>query len=131
MKKKLAIIIIFFFGLLISGIVINGTLETPKENYDEDVINDIMLSMLMPYISEAVYDYYGEPKQYALNDAKIILAERLPIGQFYFEIIIQVISFEGAHNPSYGLETITIRKDYSGINVINFKHEDYPIEDEK
>ncbi|MGG4392178.1 DUF3888 domain-containing protein [Priestia megaterium] len=40
------------------------------------------------------------------------------------QLTIQVESFEGAHNPPYGLETITFN--IPTTKVINYVHEDIP-----
>ena len=88
----------------------------------EKLYEDFLVSLLYPYISKGIDDYYGEPRQYM--DAKVLSIERLKEGQFYFKIVIQAITFVGPHNPPYGLETVTIQQDVHGIRVIDFKHED-------
>lgn len=86
--------------------------------------NDLLLSIFSPYIAKAIENYYGEPRQFDLWDAKIISIKRLEPGSFYFEITISVTTFKGPHNPPYGLETTTIRLDATGIHVVDFKHKD-------
>jgi hypothetical protein len=80
------------------------------------------LSLLDPYISDAVDKYYGYPKQYDLWDAKI-LNIRKTSESLEYEITVQVETFTGPHNPPRGIETVTILTSPMGTKVINFKHE--------
>lgn len=45
----------------------------------------------------------------------------------YYEVVIRVETFYGAHNPPYGLETMTF---YVGpldaVRLVNFDHQDEP-----
>jgi hypothetical protein len=41
-----------------------------------------------------------------------------------YEVVIQVETFEGPHNPPYGLETITFYVRYGQVELINFEHRD-------
>ena len=57
-------------------------------------------------------------------DGKILHIENLD-GKF--RIKISVTTFVGAHNPPYGIETITLTEDSAGIKVEDFNHEDEKI----
>jgi hypothetical protein len=89
----------------------------------EKLQTDLLLSIFSPYVATAIENYYGEPRQFDLWNAKILNIKRLKKGSFNFEIIISVKTFKGAHNPPYGLETTTIRVDDLGIHVIDFNHQ--------
>ncbi|MCW6089668.1 DUF3888 domain-containing protein [Clostridium sporogenes] len=82
------------------------------------------MRVFSPYIAKSIENYYGEPRQFDLWDAKIINIKQLGSESFNFEIIISVTTFKGAHNPPYGLETVTIKLDDSGTHIINFNHQD-------
>lgn len=84
--------------------------------------NDLLLRFSSPYIDSAIENYYGEPRQFDLWDAKIISIKRFEPESFNFETTISVTTFKGPHNPPYGLEVVTIRIDGNGIHVVNFKH---------
>ncbi|AVP62701.1 DUF3888 domain-containing protein [Clostridium sporogenes] len=86
--------------------------------------NDLLIRVFSPYIAKSIENYYGEPRQFDLWDAKIINIKQLGSESFNFEIIISVTTFKGAHNPPYGLETVTIKLDDSGTHIINFNHQD-------
>ncbi len=135
MRKKIIIINIFLiFMLVFNNNFCCTTHAIEKENFSNtDYINqvdspeklqkDLILSVFSPYIAKAIENYYGEPRQFDLWDAKILNIKRLNKGSFNFEIIISVTTFKGAHNPPYGLEITTIKIDDSGISVIDFKHQ--------
>ena len=42
--------------------------------------------------------------------------------KFEFDIVVQIITFTGAHNPPQGIETITIKTYPGETKVINFNH---------
>lgn len=54
-------------------------------------------------------------------DTKILEVTRLQSTQYHFRIKLQVTTFEGAHNPPYGIETITIVLD-DKTRVTQFEH---------
>lgn len=89
----------------------------------EKLQNDLLLRVFSPYIAKAIENYYGEPRQFDLWNAKISNIKRLHKGSFNFKIMISVTTFKGAHNSPYGLETITLKIDDLGIHVIDFQHQ--------
>ena len=86
-------------------------------------VTEQFLGMLFPYILEAIKEYYGENR--AFTNVKLLELKTTELGQYSFEAKVQVITFVGAHNPPFGLDTITLRKDLSEITVINFEHQIY------
>lgn len=118
MKKTLIVlssVLIFFFTSTL--IVYAQDLQDTRERK----IQEFLLMMLYPYIDQAIEEYYGKPKQY--EEAKIIDIKRLnQKGQYSFEIKVQVRTFEGPHNPPYGLETITMENDLSRIIITKLEH---------
>ena len=98
------------------------SIKSYRENHLK-IYEDYILSLLSIHISDSIEDYYGYAKLY--DSAKILKLIRLPEGEFCFKAVVQVRTFTGAHNPPYGLETIVIQNNlWSGINVIEFYHED-------
>jgi hypothetical protein len=90
--------------------------------------DDIIVSLLQPLISDAFYEYHGKNsgKEIGLWSSQIIEAKKLRLGQFYFEITIQFISYGDKSRPPFTLETITIRRDFEGVHVSDYKSEDLP-----
>jgi hypothetical protein len=72
-------------------------------------------------LSSEVDKYYGYPKQF---DFEKILSIKKHSYLNEYEIIIEVETFTGAHNPPYGKETITIVTSAMGTKVVNFKHDE-------
>lgn len=113
MKKSLLILITFL--TLFSPV----QAETVTEN-DIQLRDDVIFIMLYPLIQQELEKQYGEIKQ---NEcAKIIKIERLPIGTYIFNVTVQLITFEGAHDPPNDLVTITFSNEKSlEWHVIDFK----------
>lgn len=132
MKKQLFVLLGAIIFLFSSSMIA----PAQDEHYSQDIqvvrdtqdsrektIQDFLLAILSPYIDQAIEQYYGERKQYALYIAKIVDIRRFSEkGQFNFEIKVKVMTFEGPHNPPYGFETITIVNDSSKITVTKFEH---------
>lgn len=101
---------------------IREKLNKPKGDITKDDVKNIeefILSMLSPYIESAIKQYYGEFRQYM--GAGILSIEKY---EGKFKLKIRVETFVGSHNPPYGIESMIITKDQSGIKVQDFKHED-------
>ena len=105
-------------NLLLTSIDFTGN-PLPEYVFKDKLNQQLILSMLYPYIDEAVKNYYGEFRQYM--DAGI-----LNISQTKEEFIlkIRIETFVGPHNPPYGIDTLTINKNNGEIKVEEFKHED-------
>lgn len=81
-----------------------------------------LIQALSPSIYNAIAGYYGNTKLF--DSEKIISVKQTPEGSNVYIVKIQVTTFEGPHNPPYGIETVTLQVDASGISVINFQHKD-------
>ena len=119
MKKITYIVIAIAITFLINPSKIHAQSEQP----DYKLIYDTLLTTLEPSIQKEIINYYGYPKQYGLYDAKILSIIREPEGQFSFTVKVQVTTFEHAHDPPYGKETMTFKIDPFGVKTISFKHE--------
>lgn len=103
--------------------------DSESEQPDYKLIYDTLLTTLDPFIQKEIINYYGYPKQYGLYDAKILSINRHE-GQFGFITKVEVTTFEHAHDPPYGKETITFNIDPFGVKTISFKHEGDKLEKE-
>ena len=120
MKNKLCfVLLIFLFIILIQP---NDT-NAKQNKIENKLLLDTMITLLDPYISEAVEQYYGYHKSYGLYDAKILGISREKDGGFSFKVKVQVNTFEEAHNPPYGKETIILGVEVDKVKVIKFIHE--------
>lgn len=103
--------------------LISGNFDAQSEQPDYKLIYDTLITTLEPSIQKEIINYYGYPKQYGLYDAKILSIIRGHEGQFSFIAKIQVTTFDHAHDPPYGKETVTFKIDPFGVKTISFQHE--------
>ena len=86
--------------------------------------DSVILILLSPYIDKAIDEYYGEFRQNALYDAKIDLIERNGT-DFSYTVTVSVPTFDGPHNPPYGLETIVFSLKPGGkVTTLDYRHTD-------
>lgn len=126
------IVLIVLFGLCIFfsySIVSNSFSNSSKvEENNVELKDTIIISLLHPLISDAFFEHYGKNsgREYGLWSTKIIEAKKLPLGQFYFEITLEFLSYGDKYSPPYSMETITIRSDFEGVHVSDYKSEELP-----
>ncbi len=98
----------------------------------EELYQDVFMTMLLPYIQEAVSNYYEENTGYSPNVdpyGPVILSIERPNGYrtFLFIIKLEVAPYLGAHN-SIGVDHITIRVSAGEVKVEKFEHiKSYPV----
>lgn len=117
--KKLTYILI----ATITFLMIPNKICAQSERPEYKLLYDTLITTLDPSIQKEIIQYYGYPKQYGLYDAKILSITREHEGQFSFIAKVQVTTFEHAHNPPYGKETMTFSISPFGVKTIRFKHE--------
>ncbi|WP_052658755.1 DUF3888 domain-containing protein [Bacillus thuringiensis] len=118
---------LFLIFLLYTGIscVCGSHIFAAENDSKEKLIYDTLLTSLSPYITTSIKDYYGDlSKSYELYDAKINNIHKIKEGEFSFIVKLQIHTYENAHNPPYGLETITFKVTPAGITTLDFKHLD-------
>jgi len=87
------------------------------------LLNEVLINFLLEPISKEVNSYYKEPKLWFRGFEKILKIEK-DEANYIFYVTVQVQTFEGAHNPPYGEDTITFRIKGNDIKTINYKHRD-------
>lgn len=96
-----------------------ATEELPQERSSAG--DQVILRLLYQPTAAAVEEYYGEHKQYWRQE--VLNVQKVPESPYY-EVVIRVETFHGAHNPPYGLETMTF---YIGpldnVRLVNFDHQ--------
>lgn len=119
MKRILWLILtICLFTITIQPSNINA-----KEETDRTLQSDFLIALLNPSIAEAVEAYYGYHKSYGLYDIKILDIERQKESAYSFKVKVQVNTFEEAHNPPYGKETIVLQVEPDKVKVNEFIHQ--------
>ena len=113
---------IFAAGIMTATTVILSTGAAAEESLQKqcDAAEQVILRLLYHPTAAAVEKYYGERRQYWRQE--VIDIQKIPESPYY-KVIIQVETFHGAHNPPYGLKTMTF---YIGpldnVQLINFDH---------
>lgn len=101
-----------------------GAAAQSKSELPQDAMEQVILRLLHQPVKEAVNDYYNEPRQYW--EQEVLSVQKVPQSPYY-EVVIRVETFYGAHSPPYGLETMTF---YVGpldaVRLVNFDHQDEP-----
>ncbi|MBT2699089.1 DUF3888 domain-containing protein [Bacillus sp. ISL-40] len=93
----------------------------------KQLLKELLIERLVDPISKAIETYY-KPKLWNRGFEKIIKIEK-DEENFIFYVTVQVETFEGAHNPPYGEETITFKIKSRQIVVVDYKHRDIPKEE--
>ena len=113
-------------GLMAAAAILLSTSAAAqsKSELPQDAMEQVILRLLHQPVKEAVNDYYNEPRQYW--EQEVLSVQKVPQSPYY-EVVIWVETFYGAHNPPYGLETMTF---YVGpldaVRLVNFDHQDEP-----
>ncbi|WEG14026.1 DUF3888 domain-containing protein [Pullulanibacillus sp. KACC 23026] len=124
--KKLILVLIAIMTFL----MIPNKIHAQSDQPDYKIIYDTLLTTLLPSIEENIVNYYGYHKQFGLYDAKILNIKREHEGGFGFIAEIQVTTFEHAHAPPYGKETMTFKVSPFGVKTISFNHKGDKVEKE-
>ncbi|SHF95560.1 DUF3888 domain-containing protein [Ornithinibacillus halophilus] len=90
-------------------------------------LKEILIEQLVDPISKAIEEHY-EPKLWYRGLEKITAIKKVETDNVFY-VTVQVQTFEGAHNPPYGEETITFRIKGDEISVTEYKHRDIPEEE--
>jgi len=116
MRKFTTFLIMVATVCLIS--VTTTSAETKKE-ISLDATVQTLLRLLSEPARDAIEDYYGEPRQYWKDN--IISVQKVP-NSSYYEVVMQVETFYGPHNPPYGIETMTFYVSYGEVMLKKFEH---------
>ncbi|PEJ49908.1 DUF3888 domain-containing protein [Bacillus wiedmannii] len=93
-------------------------------------LKEVVINLLLEPISKEVEKYYKEPKLWFRGSEKIVEITK-DEANYIFYVTVQIQTFEGAHNPPYGEDTITFRIKGNEIKPIQYKHRNIPEEDLK
>ena len=105
-------------NLPLTSIMLGGN-PLPDYVFKDALKEQVILSLISSYVDKAVEDYYGSSREYGYEG----ISDIEKVGGEY-RLKIRLETFTGAHNPPYGLDTMTVIIDFNGIRVENFKHEE-------
>lgn len=90
----------------------------------------MVINLLLEPISKEVENYYKEPKLWYRGSEKILEIKTDKTNNIFY-VTVQIQTFEGAHNPPYGEDTIIFRIKGNDVKTIRYKHRDIPEEELK
>ncbi|MGE7635360.1 DUF3888 domain-containing protein [Bacillus paramycoides] len=88
----------------------------------KQLLKEALIERLVDPIRKAIETYY-KPLLWFRGFEKILKIERDEHENDIY-ITVQVQTFEGAHNPPYGEETITFQIKENQVKVVDYKHRD-------
>ena len=118
MRKFATLVIIVAAVCLIS--IATTSADTKKEISLEDT-EQTLLRLLSEPAQDAIKEYYGEFRQYWRDE--IISVQKVP-NSYYYEVVMQVETFYGPHNPPYGIETMSFYVSYGEVILKKLEHKD-------
>ncbi|TKC19619.1 DUF3888 domain-containing protein [Robertmurraya kyonggiensis] len=86
--------------------------ETVTKN-DVRLRDEVILDLLSPAIYKAIDNHFGKPKQYYCSKILQINEKREHETYTYYEVTVQLTTFEGAHVFPFDLVTITFSNKYT------------------
>lgn len=108
MKKSLLILIACITLFSFSPV----QAETVTKN-DVQLRDDVILNLLYPSIDKALEKHFGKSKQWYCQRILQIKKVKPYETYSYFNVTVQVTTFEGAHDFPYDLVTITFSNKYT------------------
>lgn len=114
----------FAVGIIMLGFfaVTAGAAAESKKEISVDAAEQVIIDLLYQSTAAAVTAYYGEPTQFWRPE---VLSIRNISDAQNHEVVIQVETFQGPHNPPYGQETITFLVDPTGqTQLVHYDHRD-------
>lgn len=114
---------IFAAGFIAAATILLPTgfaAEEPPQ-IQSNAAEQVILRLLSQPIAAAVEEYYGRPRQYWQQE--VLKVQKAPESPYY-EVVIRVETFYGAHNPPYGLDTMTFNiGPLDRIQLVSFDHQ--------
>ncbi|WML39626.1 DUF3888 domain-containing protein [Neobacillus sp. OS1-2] len=127
MNIRKFLIIFFIVALILTNQPILSSAQIQNKNFCETV-KFALIASLMPTINQTLEKIYKRPTQWAGAGTEVLNIKQLyGIGGAY-RVKLRVHTYEGAHNPPYGVDTITIEVGPDGPKVINYIHKEEKVE---
>ena len=111
-------------GIIMLGFIMvtKATAVDSKKEVSVNAAEQVILDLLYQPTAAAVAEYYEEPTQFW--HPQILSVQRVADSRNY-EVVIQVETFQGPHNPPYGLETMTFYVGPTGQpRLVRYDHRD-------
>ncbi|MED4355028.1 DUF3888 domain-containing protein [Schinkia azotoformans] len=119
--QKIMVCLVIILGLSFTPTYI-ATANTLHSNTTQSkckINDDLILSLFTPKINAAVEQYYNERRQYWRE--KIINIKE--IGNYKYEVTIQIETFVGAHDAPVGKDTLVFTTNLNDIKLKKYTHQ--------
>ena len=120
MKRFCLSLFILFVLLTIPN---QSNANTTQELLDQKGLYDSFISLLDPYASKEIHKRYPN-RSYGLYDVEVKSIQRSVDGEYTFKVTVIYKTYEGPHNPPYGIETLTFMVSVGNVELLHYKHED-------
>lgn len=107
-KRKFLLFITFL--TLFSYSSVQAETVTKK---DVQMRDDVILDLLFPYINSTLEKHFDKSKQFYCDKILQIQKKEEQKNYTYYNVTVQMKTFEGAHDYPYDLVTITLSNKYS------------------
>lgn len=127
MKRRVTVLIFVLFmstSTLIYANLPSRPIAIQEKLSKELLIEEAFLRSMSGEISSAIKDHHDEISLYFLPRITMLTKNE---AEDQFDVTVQVVSYQRAIMPPYGLETITFR--IPGYSVVNFEHKEIRGED--
>jgi len=121
--RKLCIALAISF--LLQGITVNTAVfaaENPNAK-DPAVMGKVIEDLMFDSIYHALENYYHGPR--GVTNLKTLSITQLP-DSYVYEIVFELETFTGAHNPPYGRDTAIFWVYLNSIRLKEYKHAEIP-----
>lgn len=120
-KASLSVLRTVVVAAVAASIATTPAHAEPQEGREKP-LTDALITELPPHITQAITNYYGYPKPYALFWSRITDIKREIEGGYSFLIRLEVVTYEHAHSNPFGTKTITFSVSPSGTKLMNYTH---------
>ncbi len=115
---------VFLFAIaILCPMLLSSAPAVTEDAQSSEPAEQVLLRLLFQPAQEAIEAYYGAPRQYW--EDKILSVQKVPDSPYY-EVVMQVETFYGPHNPPYGIETMTFYVKYGSVELKKFEHQEEP-----
>lgn len=120
-KKLLLILFLLLLVALVTNISMGQITKQRQDSTECEKYMNYILAFMNPYINEELENYFGYHKNFDLFQIEIVDIIDGTYQGYYFDIILLVTSYQGAHLYDFSQNELTFRLDSTGLNLINFE----------
>lgn len=120
MKRFYSVLLLLFVLIVIPNQL---SANTTQELLHQKDLYDSFITLLDPYSSKEIHKR-NPNRSYGLYDVEVKSIQRCVDGEYTFKVTVIYKTYEGPHNPPYGIETLTFMVSLGNVELLHYKHED-------